>query len=298
MAAAKTRSAASCHGIDLIDEDDAGGVLLGLLEHVSHTGCADTDEHLDKVRAADRIERHPGLTCHGLCKKRLAGSGRALEQHALRNAGADLGVVGGILQEIDDLREVLLLLVKSCHIGEGNPVLRIRAHGTALSEVHHPRIRSAARRRLHVDEVEQERDHHADKDQREDVVCKRPLIGHVLDGRVELCIPCKILHLRDIGGIQCHRRPVVQGDPRIAGRRLCVGDDVHARHVFIVDVLFEVVHRVGGRILRRAASDKLHRKDQGKQQDQQRGQPPPAASVIVCILVQCYLSSSKCRIPM
>ena len=35
--------------IDLVDEDDAGRVLLGLLKHVTHARCADTDEHLDEI---------------------------------------------------------------------------------------------------------------------------------------------------------------------------------------------------------------------------------------------------------
>ena len=45
-------------GIDLIDEDDAGRVLLGLLEHVAHARGADADEHLDEVRSGDSEERH------------------------------------------------------------------------------------------------------------------------------------------------------------------------------------------------------------------------------------------------
>ena len=39
--------------IDLVDEDDAGRMFLGLFEHVAHTGRAHTDEHLDEIRARD-----------------------------------------------------------------------------------------------------------------------------------------------------------------------------------------------------------------------------------------------------
>src|SRR5260221_13346604 len=41
-------------GVDLIDEYDAGGVLLGLLEQVADAGGPDADEHLNEIRAADR----------------------------------------------------------------------------------------------------------------------------------------------------------------------------------------------------------------------------------------------------
>ena len=46
-------------GIDLVDEDDRGRVLLGLLEQVADSGGADTDEHLDEVGAGDGVERNP-----------------------------------------------------------------------------------------------------------------------------------------------------------------------------------------------------------------------------------------------
>ncbi len=32
--------------IDLVDEDDGGGVLLGLIEQVAHTGGTETHEHI------------------------------------------------------------------------------------------------------------------------------------------------------------------------------------------------------------------------------------------------------------
>jgi hypothetical protein len=45
-------------GVDLIDEHDAGGVLLALLEQVADAGCPDADEHLNEIRAAGREKRH------------------------------------------------------------------------------------------------------------------------------------------------------------------------------------------------------------------------------------------------
>ena len=48
-------------GVDLVHEDDARTVLLGLLEQIPHTRRTHTDEHLDEVRPRDREERHTGL---------------------------------------------------------------------------------------------------------------------------------------------------------------------------------------------------------------------------------------------
>ena len=65
-------------------------MLAGLLEQVADAAGADADEHLHEVGAGDRQERHAGLTGDGAGDERLAGAGRADEQHALRDARADL----------------------------------------------------------------------------------------------------------------------------------------------------------------------------------------------------------------
>src|SRR5699024_10983363 len=82
VAAAHAGAALAADGVDLVDEDDAGAVLLGLLEQVTDTGGTDTDEHLDEVGAGDGVERHPGLTRDGTRQQGLTGAGRAVEQHA------------------------------------------------------------------------------------------------------------------------------------------------------------------------------------------------------------------------
>jgi hypothetical protein len=66
----------------------AGACCAGLLEQVAHPRRADADEHLDELAAGDREERHPGLAGHGLGQQRLAGAGRADQQHALGHARA------------------------------------------------------------------------------------------------------------------------------------------------------------------------------------------------------------------
>ena len=107
-------------GVDLVDENDAGGNLGGLLEQVTDTAGADAHKHLHKVRAGDREEGHARFAGHGLGQQRLTGTGRAHQQRALGQLGADGGVLAGIVQEVDDLRQRLLGLVLTGHVLEGD----------------------------------------------------------------------------------------------------------------------------------------------------------------------------------
>ena len=54
VAAAEAGAAMASNGIDLVDEHDAGGVLLPLLEEVADARGTHADEHLDEIRTADR----------------------------------------------------------------------------------------------------------------------------------------------------------------------------------------------------------------------------------------------------
>ena len=74
VAAAEAGAAMAADGVDLVDEDDAGRVLLALLEQVADARGADADEHLDEVGAADREERHVGFARDRAREQRLAGS--------------------------------------------------------------------------------------------------------------------------------------------------------------------------------------------------------------------------------
>ncbi|SHV08873.1 Uncharacterised protein [Mycobacteroides abscessus subsp. abscessus] len=118
VAAAQAGATLAADGVDLVDEDDAGAVLLGLLEQVAHAGGTDTDEHFDEVRTGDGEERHPGLTGHGAGQQRLTGSGRAVEQHAFGDLGAQGLVAAGVLQEVLDLVELFDGLVHAGDVGE------------------------------------------------------------------------------------------------------------------------------------------------------------------------------------
>ena len=145
IAAAETGAAMTADRVDLVDEDDAGRVLLRLLEHVAHAAGADADEHFDEVRARDGEEGHVRLARNGAGEQRLAGAGRSDQQHAARNAAAEALELLRIAQEFDDLLQILLRLVDAGDILEGDAPLRLRqqlrlrlakAHGAAGAALH------------------------------------------------------------------------------------------------------------------------------------------------------------------
>ena len=137
VAAAEPGAAMPADRVDLVDEDDAGRVLLALLEHVAHARRADAHEHLDEVGAGDGEERHVGLAGDGARQQRLAGSRRADQQAALRNLAAEALELLRILQELDDLLKLLLRLVDAGHVLEGDaPGLLGEQPRPALAEAH------------------------------------------------------------------------------------------------------------------------------------------------------------------
>ena len=164
MPAAQPRSAMAADGIDLVDEDDRGGVGLGLLEEVADTRGADADEHLDEVRAGDGEERDAGLAGHGAGQQGLAGAGRAVEQDALGDLGADGLELGRVLEELLDLPELLDGLLGAGDVGEGGlGQVLAQQLGLGLAEAHD--LRAAALHLVH--EEEQQHEDEEDREQRD-----------------------------------------------------------------------------------------------------------------------------------
>src|SRR5204862_6900566 len=50
-AAAQPCAAHAAHGVDLVDEQDAGGVVLGRLEHVADAAGARSEEHTSELQS-------------------------------------------------------------------------------------------------------------------------------------------------------------------------------------------------------------------------------------------------------
>ena len=120
VAAAEAGAAMAADRVDFVDEDDAGRVLLRLIEHVAHARRADADEHLDEVGAGDGEERHVRLAGDGAREQRLAGAGRTDQQRAARDAPAELLEFLRIAEELDDLLEIFLRLVDAGDVIEGD----------------------------------------------------------------------------------------------------------------------------------------------------------------------------------
>ena len=161
IAAAEAGAAMAADRVDLVDEDDAGRVLLRLLEHVADAARADADEHLDEVGAGDGEERHVGLAGDGAGEQRLAGAGRADQQHAARDAAAEALELLRVAQELDDLLEVFLGLVDAGDVLEGDAAMGLGQQlGLRLAEAE--RLAAGA---LHL--AHEEDPHRQDEEHRE-----------------------------------------------------------------------------------------------------------------------------------
>mmetsp|Transcript_2572 Transcript_2572/g.4000 ORF Transcript_2572/g.4000 Transcript_2572/m.4000 type:complete len:321 (-) Transcript_2572:551-1513(-) len=140
-------SALTSNGIDLINEDDARRVLLGLVEHITHTRSSNTNKHLYKFGTRNGDEWHTCLSSNSLGEEGLTSTRGSIEDDTTRNAASVLGVSLGLLQKVNNLGELELGSITSSNFVEsytcvGNHLdLRLglaHAHGTSRS-THAPR---------------------------------------------------------------------------------------------------------------------------------------------------------------
>src|SRR5207247_6665897 len=108
---AETGAPLGTEGVDLVDEDDARRVALGLVEQVAYAARADAHEHLDELGARDGEEGHARLARNGTREHRLSRAGRPDEQDAARDASAPGREFLGVLEDLDHLCELLLGLL-------------------------------------------------------------------------------------------------------------------------------------------------------------------------------------------
>ena len=128
----------AAHRIDLINENNTGSYLSCLLEQIPHPACAHTHEHLHKVRAGNREERYIRFTGNCLGKQRLTRTGRAYQQRALRQLCANLCILLGIVEEIDNFLQRFFRFILTGNILEGNTGLLFHIHlGLAGADTAH-----------------------------------------------------------------------------------------------------------------------------------------------------------------
>ena len=118
VASAYARAALTTNRVNLVDEDDGRGSLFGLLEQVAHAAGTHANEHLDKVGAADREERHASLSSHRLGEQGLARSRWSHQQNAMRNLGAHPVVALGIGKKVAHFLQLLDSFVNARDVGK------------------------------------------------------------------------------------------------------------------------------------------------------------------------------------
>src|SRR5436190_12743401 len=118
MAAAKTGATMTSDGVDFVDENDAGGILLALLEQVANARRSDSDKHFNKVGTADREKRNIGLACDGPCQQGFPGTRRADQQHAFRNTATEFLELLGFFEEVDNFLQLFLRFIDTGNILE------------------------------------------------------------------------------------------------------------------------------------------------------------------------------------
>ena len=174
-----TDPARLAQGIQLVDEDDAGGARLRLREEVTHAGRADADEHLDEVGAAQAEEGHPGFAGHRLGEEGFAGAGGADQQHALGDLAAEPAIVLRALEEVDDFHEFGPRLVDAGHIVEGHArgLLHVDL-GFTLADGHEPASRAHAPHEEAPDGYEHQGGDNPGEDGAQPVILDPPLKLH------------------------------------------------------------------------------------------------------------------------
>ena len=136
-------AAGLAQGVEFVDENDAGGLGLGLLEHVADAGGAHADEHFDEVGTRQAEERHARLAGNRLGQQRFAGSRRADEQHALGNSAAQHLVFFRGLEELDDFAEFFDRFFDAGHVLERDADVLLGVHLAAAAAEGHRRAGSA-----------------------------------------------------------------------------------------------------------------------------------------------------------
>ena len=104
--------------IKLVDEHDAGGLCLGLLEHVADPRGTHAYEHLDEVGSRNAEEGNTGLAGDDLRQECLSGSRGTHQQHTPGDPPAQDPVLLGRLEEIDDFTEFFHRFVDPGHVVE------------------------------------------------------------------------------------------------------------------------------------------------------------------------------------
>ncbi|MNZ58682.1 hypothetical protein D3C78_766960 [compost metagenome] len=261
------------NGVDLVDEDNAWGVLFGLLEHVAHTAGTHTDEHLDEVRTGNGEERHLGFAGNRLGQQGLTGTRRANHQYATRDAATQTLELARVAQELDQLADFFLGLVATCNVSQsGLDLVFGQQARLALAEAHRPALAACTALHLAHEEHEHGNDHQ-DREARHQQLSPDALLLGLLafDDHV---IVDQVADQAVIGNGRANGLEAVAVGA-LAGNDVAV--DGHTLDLAILDLLDEVGIVEGLRLVR--AGEVVHHCHQDSCDDQPQDQ-------ILCHVVQ------------
>ncbi len=88
MTAAQPSPAVPAHSINFVNEDNAWRIAFSLVEKVSDPGSADTNEHLHKFAAADRVKWDASFASDSFSYQGLSATWRSHQQHTSRDTGS------------------------------------------------------------------------------------------------------------------------------------------------------------------------------------------------------------------
>ena len=107
-------------GVDLVDEDDGRGQVVGDAEHLPNELGAVSEVLLDELGTDDAEEGGAGLVGDGLGEEGLAGAGLAVQDDSLGGFDANVLVQLGVGQgQLDGLLDLLDLVLQPADVGVG-----------------------------------------------------------------------------------------------------------------------------------------------------------------------------------
>ncbi len=139
VSADDARAARFSQRVELVDEDDARRLGLGLLEHIAHPGRANADEHFDEVGAREPEERHARLAGDGLGQQRFARAGRSDQQYAFGNPAAESLIALRRAEKVDHFAQLVDRLVDAGHVLERDSQIFLGIHLAAAPAESHRR---------------------------------------------------------------------------------------------------------------------------------------------------------------
>ncbi len=157
-AVAAAGGAGAADRVELVDEDHRAARLARLLEQAADPGGAAADEHLDEARARGGVEVDPGLGGDGAGQHRLAGPGRAEQQHPARRPRAEGLEAVRFAEPLGDVHQLVL--------GGVDPLDLLPEDRLGLARLHRFRLRRPHRGAHQAQEDEEQQRHEEDAEDR------------------------------------------------------------------------------------------------------------------------------------